>query len=84
MSTQADQKFMAVADKEPGEMSVYKIDNEKNAIANLEHYKNQRNLTHKVYSSPDKDSAIQYAKGLYPNHHYMPDFLTTWLQQSSQ
>jgi hypothetical protein len=45
MSTQADQKFIAVADKEPGEMSVYKIDNGKNAIANLEQYKNQRNLT---------------------------------------
>jgi hypothetical protein len=30
MSTQADQKFMAVAAKEPGEMPVYKIDNEKN------------------------------------------------------
>jgi hypothetical protein len=84
MSTQDDQKFIAVADKEPGEMSVYKIDNEKNAIANLQLYKNQRNLTHKIYSSPDKGSAVQYAKRLYPNHRYMADFLTTMLQQSSQ
>lgn len=59
------------------------MDNDESAIEALEQYRNQRNVTYKVYSSPDKDSGVQYAKGLYPNHHYIPDFLTTLLQQSS-